>query len=279
MSPINGSEPSQSEAAGRWEEKNVLCDQIKEIIAALNDIRSQLAEQNKYLDVLTETYVRKPAPTHVVFADELETGDWDAGSDWGDYVEFAREESAEEARERGEEDAELSEDTQAAFSRKEENYEETRAEFQKGDTRHIHDMETAPARGQLEEIVLAENAEKAEDALKTGTHLFESTSPVPPTFYLPLGLVISLICMRFFNAKQSAHASQASFTTIFIILSLAAYIFATFTLWFLREEDWVKRVIGSWKLAHANSSVNRADQDQGSRFPDLLRRRRALETS
>jgi hypothetical protein len=67
--------------------------------------------------------------------------------------------------------------------------------------------------------------------------------------------------MRIFNAKQSAHALQASSTTIFIILSLAAYIFVTFTLWFLREEDWVKRVIGSWKLA---------DQDQGSRFPDLL---------
>lgn len=92
MSHLNGSEPSraQRETEGRWEEKNVLCDQIKEIIAALNDIRTQLAEQNKYLDVLTETYVRKPAPTHLVFAQELETGGWEEGSDWGEYVDFAQ---------------------------------------------------------------------------------------------------------------------------------------------------------------------------------------------
>jgi hypothetical protein len=99
--------------------------------------------------------------------------------------------------------------------------------------------------------------------------------------------------MRFFNAKQSAHVSQASFTTVFIILSLAAYIFATFTLWFLREEDWVKRVIGSWRLAKANASATasansnananadsiQADHDRGSRIPDLLRGRQVLETS
>ncbi|KAL5041939.1 hypothetical protein BDW71DRAFT_190995 [Aspergillus fruticulosus] len=277
MSPINGSGPSQSEADGRWEEKNVLCDQIKEIIAALNDIRSQLAEQNKYLDVLTETYVRKPAPTHIIFADELETRDWDAGSDWGDYVEFAQEESPEGAREQEQEDAEVYEGTRGGFAREEEDYEVTLAGFQEGDTRGgIHEIESAPTRDQLEETVLAE---KTEDVQTKNQRLLGSASTVPSTCYLPLGLVISLFCMRFLNAKQSAHASQASFTTIFIILSLAAYIFAIFTLWFLREEDWVKRVIGSWKLASTNSSANRADQDQGSRFPDLLRRRRALETS
>jgi hypothetical protein len=138
MSPINRSEPSQSEAEGRWEKKNVLCDQIKEIIAALNDIHSQLTEQNKYLDVLTETYVRKPAQAHIIFVDELETGDWVSGSDWGDYVEFAREESPEETREQRE-DAEYFE-TKEEFLQEEENHEEILAESREGDTRDIHDV-------------------------------------------------------------------------------------------------------------------------------------------
>ncbi|KAL4980145.1 hypothetical protein BDW66DRAFT_156752 [Aspergillus desertorum] len=216
MSPVDGPESSQSEADGRWEEKTVLCDQIREIIAALNDIRSQLAEQNKYLDVLTETYVRKPASTHIIFADELGAGDWDAGSGWGDYVDFAQEDEEEE-------EGAVYEETREGFPREEKNYEDRQQESHERDSREP-----------LVETMLAARMEEAQKQ-KQRNHSLESTAP--STFYLPLGLVIN------------AHASQASFTTVFIILSLAAYIFATFTLWFLREEDWVKRVIGSWKLA------------------------------
>ncbi|KAL4742723.1 hypothetical protein BDV11DRAFT_166882 [Aspergillus similis] len=308
MSHINGSEPSQAqrETEGRWEERNVLCDQIKEIIAALNDIRSQLAEQNKYLDVLTETYVRKPAATHLVFAEELETGDWDEGSDWGDHVDFAHGEGLHARAMEENHEGNYGEDNYEGISGEEnyegnygeenyegnygeKNYEEGNHEKEKGNyggeeskqRDFVYDTETAPTREQREAIA----AESMDDRQKQEHYSLESS--VPSTVYLPLGLVISLFCMRFFNAKQSAHVSQTSFTTVFIILSLAAYIFATFTLWFLREEDWVKRVIGSWRLANASSSADanadadsiQADQDRGSRLPDLLRRRKALETS
>ncbi|KAL4819389.1 hypothetical protein BDW67DRAFT_193809 [Aspergillus spinulosporus] len=297
MSHLNGSEPSRAprEAEGRWEEKNVLCDQIKEIIAALNDIRMQLAEQNKYLDVLTETYVRKPAPAHLVFAQGLETGGWDEGSDWGEYVDFAQGESLSARRMNYEEDYEenyegnYEEDYGKNYEGNQERnqegnqeekyregYYEEKNESQKRDSHSLPVTETAPTTEQREAILT-----ESTDMQKQERYSFEST--VPSTLYLPLGLVIS------------AHVSQASFTTVFIILSLAAYIFATFTLWFLREEDWVKRVIGSWRLAKANASASasatansnlnsnadsiQADQDRGSRFPDLLRRRQALETS
>jgi hypothetical protein len=58
--------------------------QIKEIIQALNDIRSQLAEQNKYLDVLTEKYIARPA--QITFTED----EWDTETDeemWEDTLE------------------------------------------------------------------------------------------------------------------------------------------------------------------------------------------------
>ncbi|KAL4909351.1 hypothetical protein BDW74DRAFT_80295 [Aspergillus multicolor] len=125
-------------------------------------------------------------------------------------------------------------------------------------------------------------AEKIDKQFAPPFHSIDPTVPGSTTFYLPLGLVISLFCMRFFNSKQTTHVSQipqASFATMFIVLLLAAYIFATFTLWFLREEDWVKRVIGSWKLANPTPKSSQQEQSRDSRLPDILRRRKALETS
>lgn len=61
--------------------------QIKDIIQALNDIRSQLAEQNKYLDVLTEKYIARPA--QITFTeDEWETEtDEEEEEQWEDTLE------------------------------------------------------------------------------------------------------------------------------------------------------------------------------------------------
>ncbi|KAL4861784.1 hypothetical protein BDV12DRAFT_179780 [Aspergillus spectabilis] len=58
--------------------ENAVAGQIRDIIAALNDIRAQLADQNKYLDVLTEKYIHKPS-RQVYFLDEDE--DWDEEED------------------------------------------------------------------------------------------------------------------------------------------------------------------------------------------------------
>lgn len=74
------SEDGTSESEGRYG----LGGQIKEIIQALNDIRSQLAEQNKYLDVLTEKYIARPA--QITFTED----EWDTETDeemWEDTLE------------------------------------------------------------------------------------------------------------------------------------------------------------------------------------------------
>lgn len=74
------SEDGTSESEGRYG----LGGQIKEIIQALNDIRSQLAEQNKYLDVLTEKYIARPA--QITFTED----EWDTETDeemWEDTIE------------------------------------------------------------------------------------------------------------------------------------------------------------------------------------------------
>ncbi|KAL4874396.1 hypothetical protein BJY04DRAFT_203968 [Aspergillus karnatakaensis] len=67
-------------AAGHSTAENAVAGQIRDIIAALNDIRTQLADQNKYLDVLTEKYIHKPAPSRQVYF--LSEDEWE-----GDYEE------------------------------------------------------------------------------------------------------------------------------------------------------------------------------------------------
>ncbi|KAL4919516.1 hypothetical protein BDW62DRAFT_199835 [Aspergillus aurantiobrunneus] len=73
-------EPSDPESPPA-DAKHSVCDQIKEIIDALNDIRSQLAEQNKYLDVLTEKYIVKPQISFSSDGWESES-DSDSDSQW-----------------------------------------------------------------------------------------------------------------------------------------------------------------------------------------------------
>lgn len=73
------SEDTNSESEdGRYS----LGGQIKEIIQALNDIRSQLAEQNKYLDVLTEKYIARPA--QITFTED----EWETETDEEDQVQW-----------------------------------------------------------------------------------------------------------------------------------------------------------------------------------------------
>ncbi|KAL2836876.1 hypothetical protein BJY01DRAFT_221469 [Aspergillus pseudoustus] len=54
--------------------KQSLAEQIRDIIEALKEIRSQLADQNKYLDVLAEKYIKPapPQPPRVVYIDDEE---------------------------------------------------------------------------------------------------------------------------------------------------------------------------------------------------------------
>lgn len=73
------SEDTNSESE---DERYGLGGQIKEIIQALNDIRSQLAEQNKYLDVLTEKYIARPA--QITFTED----EWETETDEEDQVQW-----------------------------------------------------------------------------------------------------------------------------------------------------------------------------------------------
>ncbi|OJI99086.1 hypothetical protein ASPVEDRAFT_80713 [Aspergillus versicolor CBS 583.65] len=88
--PFSESEESESDEQSEdgtsesEDGKYGLGGQIKEIIQALNDIRSQLAEQNKYLDVLTEKYIARPA--QITFTED----EWDTETDeemWEDTLE------------------------------------------------------------------------------------------------------------------------------------------------------------------------------------------------
>ncbi|KAL2862296.1 uncharacterized protein BJX67DRAFT_309911 [Aspergillus lucknowensis] len=49
-----------------------LAEEIREIIAALNEIRAQLAEQNEHLDSLAERYIKSPAQAEFDDEDEEE---------------------------------------------------------------------------------------------------------------------------------------------------------------------------------------------------------------
>ncbi|KAL5342844.1 hypothetical protein BJX70DRAFT_237824 [Aspergillus crustosus] len=65
-------------AHGNSENESAVAGQIRDIIAALHEIRAQLADQNKYLDVLTEKYIHRPSPSQqVYFLDEDVNEGWD----------------------------------------------------------------------------------------------------------------------------------------------------------------------------------------------------------
>ncbi|RDW78678.1 uncharacterized protein DSM5745_05530 [Aspergillus mulundensis] len=231
MSQINGQRRATDSFRTQGEDggKNILCDQIKEIVAALNDIRSQLAEQNKYLDVLTETYVRRPRaatvpsrkPAPFTFADELETVEWEDGSDWGDHIEYVQEE-AEQPKPEEDDVFERQDDVfgwgegirhemyehrleQEEFHQEEQDepeeevFEDARDEIQDP----VYDAALATQLMEsLEEAIPVKMIEKQQP-----THLFvDSTTPGSTPFYLPLGLVIVIAPLHALLQLQANNA-------------------------------------------------------------------------
>ncbi|KAL4780617.1 hypothetical protein BJX76DRAFT_360671 [Aspergillus varians] len=217
-----------------------LCDQIKEIIEALNDIRSQLAEQNEYLDVLTEQYIvsesegesesqsenESPAP-HIVFTDR----EWDS--------EAASETDTESESEQWEDSFEaLQEEELFRFP---------------DDVFHA-----ASVKEWSREAKLAESNEQNRYLLGF---------MVAAVFYLPMGLLTSFFGMRLFNPNGSADASHTPFITVLLILSLTTYAFAAGAVWIVQDEDGIKTIVGSWRPILSNRPIQRP------KGPSLLRRR------
>ncbi|KAL2809052.1 hypothetical protein BJX63DRAFT_372746 [Aspergillus granulosus] len=74
-------------------------------------------------------------------------------------------------------------------------------------------------------------------------------------FYLPMGFVTSFFGMHLFNLNDNPTASQTSFIIAFIVLSIAIYAIATGALLVVRDDEWVKTTLASWKLVATSLGI------------------------
>ncbi|KAL4807730.1 hypothetical protein BDV18DRAFT_135920 [Aspergillus unguis] len=222
--------------------------QIKEIIEALHDIRSQLAEQNKYLDVLTETYVRKPA--EIEFEDDWESefeGDetLNVEMEFTDFDDF--ENQKWDSQDKMDEQDQL--DSQDQFQ----------DDIPVNDTlQWTKELSTLPGRYPDHEPIDVDR--------------YTQTVTATTMFYLPMGIISSFFAMNRFSQKSGTGPSQTSFNTMFVVLLLVVYIFAACALWFAREEGWIREILTSWVPTKTVQGKRAAPQR--SAFP---RKRRAWE--
>ncbi|KAL2820558.1 hypothetical protein BDW59DRAFT_164598 [Aspergillus cavernicola] len=70
---------------------------------------------------------------------------------------------------------------------------------------------------------------------------------VATVFYLPMGFVTSFFGVHLFDSNGDGAASRIPVIITFIILSLATYFTAVSALWFVRDGDWIKDALASWK--------------------------------
>ncbi|KAL4925426.1 uncharacterized protein BDV17DRAFT_272233 [Aspergillus undulatus] len=226
-----------------------LCNHIKDIIDALHDIRSQLAEQNKYLDVLTEKYVKPPA--QIVYEDGWETEDesggwdqadqwtsnqWDDSSEWNDELQPAHEDQ--------------SHDFPADVM-------QPQVEAPESETSTLIDEEIR------QETIKEVPKEPILTINNDDQNLYPSGFTDATGYYLSVGLVASLVCMHLFHSNNP-NTSQNTNT---IMLLLVTYALATWALWFLRDADLIKRVLGAWNP----TGIPMSDQRSGrSRLPELM---------
>ncbi|KAL4801060.1 hypothetical protein BDV19DRAFT_7620 [Aspergillus venezuelensis] len=251
-------EPQSYESGGSSE--NMLCDQIRDIVDALHDIRAQLAEQNKYLDVLTEKYV-KPPP-QIVYEDGWETEEeaeaarfddneplqwesnqWDDENQWNDEADtFVEEESV---------DLPVLEDAR-----------QLQYELTKVPSRIEEEIRE-------EKLSVISGEPSKEPVLAIGNddhHLHPSGFTDATGYYLTVGLVASLVCMHLFHGNNT-HSSPSSQNTNTVMLLLVVYALATWAIWFLRDAQMVKRLLGAWKPSGTHPVGQRAAR---SRLPELM---------
>ncbi|KAL2854575.1 hypothetical protein BJX68DRAFT_232036 [Aspergillus pseudodeflectus] len=127
------------------------------------------------------------------------------------------------------------------------------------------------------------NATSVKEASK-GTRLAENSRrqnryvlvfTVATVFYLPMGFVTSFFGMHLFDPNNDdPSSSQIPFIITFVVLSIATYVIATGALFAVREDQWVKTTLASWKLVAASLGFG-SQAPSGSKIFDILNRKKA----
>ncbi|KAJ0414195.1 hypothetical protein BJY00DRAFT_295514 [Aspergillus carlsbadensis] len=103
---------------------------------------------------------------------------------------------------------------------------------------------------------------------------------VATVFYLPMGFVTSFFGMHLFDPNNDdPSSSQIPFLITFVVLSIATYVIATGALFAVREDQWVKTTIASWKLVAASFGIGSQNAGDSGFFDRLNRKKAVKETA
>ncbi|KAL3442406.1 hypothetical protein BJX65DRAFT_286918 [Aspergillus insuetus] len=112
----------------------------------------------------------------------------------------------------------------------------------------------------------------AEDSRQQNRYILVFT--VATVFYLPMGFVTSFFGMHLFDPNNDdPSSSQIPFIITFVVLSIATYVIATGALFAIREDEWVKRTLASWKLVATSLGIG-SQMAAGSRIFDKINRKK-----
>ncbi|KAL4946312.1 hypothetical protein BDV06DRAFT_182700 [Aspergillus oleicola] len=259
--PGEANEPqSYSTESGGSSGENILCDQIRDIVDALHDIRAQLAEQNKYLDVLTEKYVKPPA--QIVYEDGWETEEENeaAGFDDNEHLQWESNQWDDEDQWNDESDTFVEEES---------------LDIPVPDDARQLQFELSKTPSHIEDeiceekltVIAGEPSKEPVLAIGIDDHNLHPSGFTDATgYYLTVGLVASLVCMHLFHGNGT-HSSSSSQNTNTVMLLLVFYALATWALWFLRDAQLVRRVLGAWKPSGSPQVTQRTGR---SRLPELM---------